>query len=172
MTDSPYSARQLFWQRLASLQVVAWICARLLPGIDRAMFRLSGRRTTLTAALSGLPITMLTTTGARSGLRRSVPLVYIRDDQDAQRLVLVGSNFGQPHLPAWYYNLKANPRAECVTRGVRRVYSATEASEETYQRLWQRAQRTYLGFTLYRQRITHRHIPIMILTPVERDERV
>jgi len=55
------------------------------------------------------PVLMLTTTGRRSGAPRTTPLLYAQDGED---LVIVGSNWGQQHHPAWSANLLAHPEAE------------------------------------------------------------
>src|SRR5215467_14220992 len=57
---------------------------------------------------TGAPILLLTTTGARSGLPRTAPLVYTRD---GDRYVIVGSRAGASVHPAWYHNLQTNRRA-------------------------------------------------------------
>jgi hypothetical protein len=61
--------------------------------------------------------------------------------------------------------LKANPRAIGTIRGQTATYVAHEASGEEYERFWQYAANTYLGFPLYKQRVGGRRIPIMIMTP-------
>jgi deazaflavin-dependent oxidoreductase (nitroreductase family) len=58
---------------------------------------------------SGAPILLLTTTGAKTGLRRTTPLVYARD---GLRYIVVGSRAGASINPAWYHNLMAHPRAK------------------------------------------------------------
>ena len=58
-----------------------------------------------------LPVMLLTTTGAKTGLQRTVPLVYLSDDAG---LILVASNFGGEHHPGWYHNLIANPNVEVL----------------------------------------------------------
>jgi deazaflavin-dependent oxidoreductase (nitroreductase family) len=55
----------------------------------------------------GRPMVLVTTTGARSGQRRTTPLVYLRD---GNRVLVVGSKGGAPTHPDWYHNLVANPR--------------------------------------------------------------
>jgi deazaflavin-dependent oxidoreductase (nitroreductase family) len=59
--------------------------------------------------VAGSPILLLTTTGRRSGKRRTRPLAYVRDDD---RYVLCASNGGSPAHPGWYHNLAASGRAE------------------------------------------------------------
>ena len=59
-----------------------------------------------TGPLAGSNMVLLTTTGARSGERRTVPIGYTRD---GDRYVLVGSNSGKPEAPQWAANIQANP---------------------------------------------------------------
>lgn len=66
----------------------------------------------------------------------------------------------------WYYNQKANPQAVCSIRGKSGSYQAHEAQGEEYERFWQAAPNIYLGYPLYKQRISGRRIPIMVLTPI------
>src|SRR4051812_27405533 len=53
------------------------------------------------------PILLLTTTGARTGRRTTVPLGYAVDDDG--RVFVVASKAGAPRHPAWFHNLRANP---------------------------------------------------------------
>jgi hypothetical protein len=62
--------------------------------------------------------------------------------------------------------LKANPRAICAIGGKVGEYMAHEASGEEYERFWQCALDTYIGYPNYKQRVDERHIPIMVMTPV------
>ena len=75
----------------------------------------------------------------------------------------MASNFGQQHYPAWYFNLKANPLATCTLRGQAGEYLAHEAEGAEYDHYWQLAQAAYAGFPLYKERASHRRIPIMVL---------
>ena len=59
----------------------------------------------------GQQVMLLTTTGARSGVARTVPLAYSRD---GDAYVVTASKGGAPTHPAWYYNLLADPTAPCV----------------------------------------------------------
>ncbi len=109
---------------------------------------------------------MVTTLGAKSGLPRTVPLLYIASEDDPSTFALIATNFGQERYPAWYFNLKANPRAVCTLNGETREYLAHEAKDEEYQRYWELAVNTYFGYNLYKQRIHTRPIPIIVLTPL------
>jgi F420H(2)-dependent quinone reductase len=82
--------------------------ARTLHHIDRVVFRLTRGRATFASWVAGLPIMMLSTTGAKSGRRHPCPLVAL---PVGDRVVVIASNYGQRRNPAWYHNLRANPRA-------------------------------------------------------------
>ena len=152
-------------QKFASIRPVSWLFSVILPNPDRIFLKLTGGRKSLTSILAGLPVAMVTTTGAKSGLPRTLPLVYIRDDRKPGVFALVASNFGKKHNPAWYYNLKANPRAACEIGGAAKEYTAREARGEEYDRFWSCAVDTYFGYALYRERAGKRHIPIMVMEP-------
>lgn len=122
---------------------------------------------TLTHYISGLPVVILTTTGARSGKQRSTPLAYIHHPNDRTKFVVIASNFGQPRNPAWYYNLKVHRRAIATIDQRKMAYIAYEAEGEEYSRFWKIALEIYPGYQLYQQWAGERHIPIMVLTAEE-----
>lgn len=150
-------------QRIASSRLGAWFFSHTLHHLDRISLKLTGGRKTLSSTLAGLPILVLTTTGAKSGLARTTPVLGIRDPAKPERFAVIASNWGQDHHPAWYYNLKANPQVVCSIDGQARPYLAYEAGGEEYERYWQRAVETYIGFPLYQQRAGTRKIPVMVL---------
>ncbi len=112
--------------------------------------------------LTGLPVVMVTTTGARTGQHRTSPLAPIPDPERVGRFALIASNFGQHRLPAWYFNLKKNPRAVCSADGRGVPYVAHEAAGDEYDRFWGYAVDIYFGYALYKQR-AGRRIPIMVM---------
>lgn len=153
-----------FVQGVASSRPGAWFFSRTLHHLDRLALRLTGGRTTMTGILAGLPVVLLTTTGARSGLPRTLPLLCVRDELTPDAFALVASNWGGRHHPAWYSNLKANPRAVISVGGQVGEYVAREAIGEEYERFWRLAEETYAGFRLYRARARGRRIPIVVVT--------
>ena len=167
MNRKRYSFFHVLVQKIGSSRFGARFYARTLHHFDRVAFRLSSGRATLTSSLAGLPVVLLTTTGAKSGLPRTLPLLCIRDERNPDTFALVASNWGQTQYPAWYFNLKANPRAVGAIRGQIETYIAHEASDEEYDRFWQYAANTYPGYPLYKHRVGARRIPIMIMTPVK-----
>lgn len=102
-------------QRVSSTRAFAWIAPHIVPALDRAVHRLSGGKSMLSARL--LPSVVLTSTGARTGQRRRTPLACMREGDPASAWVLIGSNFGRPGHPAWTANLLAHPDAEISWRG-------------------------------------------------------
>src|SRR5215468_5868449 len=85
----------------------------------------------------GNRLVLLTTTGARSGVKRTTPLMYHRD---GERYVVVASKAGAPDNPAWYHNLKAHPVASVEVAAASGTETfevrAAEAHGEERERIW------------------------------------
>lgn len=109
------------------------------------------------------PMLLLEHVGAKSGARRTTPLVYVDDDPD---LVLVASKGGNPKNPAWYHNLVAHPDTTVQVGGERRAVQARLATPAERERLWPKAVATYSGYRGYQER-TARQIPLVILEPAK-----
>jgi deazaflavin-dependent oxidoreductase (nitroreductase family) len=154
---------QKLLRRFAAGGPGSWLFARVLHRIDRPVFRLTRGRYTFASLVSGIPVIMLTTTGARSGLPRSVPVLGIPADGD---LAIIASNFGQYRNPAWYHNLRADPHAEIGVDGIHRRVRAVEVEGDRRARVWHEGLRIYPGFAQYERRAAHRHISVFVLEPV------
>jgi deazaflavin-dependent oxidoreductase (nitroreductase family) len=133
---------------------------RLFYTLHRAIYRLSGGR--IFRRMVGCPVVFLTTTGRKSGEPRTAPLLGF---EEGQSIVVIPSNAGKKHYPAWYLNLRANPRAQVQVGAQIRQVKAREATVEERDRLWPRIVTYYGGYQVYRER-TQRHIPVIILEPV------
>ncbi|MGD9696601.1 MAG: nitroreductase family deazaflavin-dependent oxidoreductase [Thermoleophilia bacterium] len=109
----------------------------------------------------GSPLLLLTTTGARTGLARTTPLVYLAD---GDRFAVFASAGGSPAHPSWYRNLLANPRVrlEVGTAHLEATASVAEGAER--ERLWAAQVARMPAFGDY-QRAVEREIPVVILTP-------
>ena len=142
---------------------MSWIRPGVLLRIDREVFRLSGRRTTLSAWISGLPIVMLTTTGARTGQPRTVPVLVL---PDGDRLVVIATNFGRPNHPSWYYNLLAHPQAVVTWKGVGLEMRASELKGEERQLWVDRGVEAYPWWEQYHQHAAPRQVPVITLEPL------
>jgi deazaflavin-dependent oxidoreductase (nitroreductase family) len=109
----------------------------------------------------GAPVGLLTTTGKRSGLERTTPLIYLAD---GERIVLVASQGGLPRNPLWYENLAANPEVSFRTPRSDRRYRARTASVTEKGALWPRLVAIYRDYDDYQKR-TDREIPVVVLEP-------
>lgn len=113
---------------LASTRAGSWLVRTLTPLDRRILIRTRGKYTLLGPI--GAPTLLLTTTGAKSGQQRMSPLLYCRE---GERLLVIGSNFGQPHHPAWTTNLRANPSAVVTIGGIEVAVRARELAGEERQ---------------------------------------
>jgi deazaflavin-dependent oxidoreductase (nitroreductase family) len=156
-----HPARRLV-RRIAALPPVSRVLARTLHHADRAVYRWSGGRTTLAAVLSGLPVVMLTTSGARTGRPTTTPLLAV---VEGDAIIVVGSNFGRPQHPAWIHNLRANPRAQVKVEGRTREVAAEEADGAERDRYIALATQLYPGFPSYVKRAAPRRIAVIRLIP-------
>ena len=130
-----------------------------------AIYRATGGR--VGGRLPGLPsLLLLDHLGARSGKRRTTPLVYMPDGED---LLVVASKGGYPRDPAWLYNLRAHPDTEIQIGRTRWRVHAREASAEECRRLWPRAAAYNPHWERYRKR-TVREIPLVLLESRNRCE--
>ena len=109
----------------------------------------------------GPPMLLLEHVGAKSGVKRTSPLVYVADGQD---VVLVASKGGNPKNPAWFYNLKAHPDTRVQIGSEQRLVRARVATDDERRRLWPKAVEVYGGYAGYQER-TERKIPLVVLEP-------
>jgi deazaflavin-dependent oxidoreductase (nitroreductase family) len=109
-----------------------------------------------------LPTLLLTTTGAKSGEPRSLPLIYIADG-DAH--VIIASKGGAPTHPLWYRNLQANPECELMV-GAKHVRARARVAEgEERVRLWKQMAEIYPPYDKYQETAGDREIPVVVLDP-------
>lgn len=111
--------------------------------------------------LRGAPVMLLTTIGRRSGRRRTVPLLYLRDGEN---IVCVGSKGGMDHHPLWYRNLETNPDVEVEIGSEVVKVRARTATDAERTALWPRLVAMYRDYADYQTR-TDRIIPVVILSP-------
>jgi F420H(2)-dependent quinone reductase len=116
-------------------------------------------------ALPGLPqarIALVDHVGAKSGAKRTSPLMY-HDYGDA--IVVVASKGGQPTHPAWFHNLMANPDTTAQIGAWIREVRARVATDEERANLWPRLVANYPGYEFYRRNAKGRRIPVIVLDP-------
>ncbi|BFU46627.1 nitroreductase/quinone reductase family protein [Krasilnikovia sp. MM14-A1004] len=133
---------------------------RLLVPTDRLVGRLTRGRV---LSLGLVPSLLITTTGRRSGQPRSNPLLYVRD---GDAWVVVGSNWGQTHQPAWVHNLTADPNATVTVGGAEHAVRARRVDGAERDRLWALLVAEWPAFPVYAERAGDRPIEMFRLEPV------
>jgi deazaflavin-dependent oxidoreductase (nitroreductase family) len=137
-----------------------WSLVNRFIDVHTTVYRLSGGLVG-GRILGGPKMLLLDHVGAKTGRKRTNPLVYIEDGRD---LVIVASKGGHPRHPAWFHNLMANPDTVVQTGFRRRNVHAREASDEERELLWPRVVDTYSDYEDYQLK-TRRKIPLVILEP-------
>ena len=107
------------------------------------------------------PVLLLDHVGARTGRRRTSPVLYM---WDGENVVLVASKGGHPRNPAWFHNLIAHPDTSVQIGSERRAVHARVAKAAERKRLWPKVVQMYGGYSNYQQH-TERKIPLVILEP-------
>jgi deazaflavin-dependent oxidoreductase (nitroreductase family) len=107
----------------------------------------------------GAPVLLLTSTGARSGERRTTPVMYL---PDGDRMVIFASKGGAPENPAWYHNLRANPAATVEVGNETVDVNAVVTEGDERERLFNQQAERYSQFAGYAQK-TSRQIPVVAL---------
>jgi len=105
----------------------------------------------------GRPLLLLTTTGAKSGQRRTNPVMYLRD---GDRLLVFASKGGAPTNPDWYHNLVAHPEVTVEVGTETYETTATPLTGEERDRLFAKQAGLYPQFGEYQARTT-RKIPVI-----------
>jgi deazaflavin-dependent oxidoreductase (nitroreductase family) len=123
------------------------------------LYRMSGGR--VGATIKGAPVLLLDHVGRKSGVKRTTPLLYLADGDD---VVIVGSRGGSDAMPAWWFNLMANPTTTVQIGRERRRVTARQASPQEKAELWPRLVQMYSDYDVYQSR-TKREIPVAILSP-------
>ena len=152
-------ARFVNW--FSTTRVGTWIASRLAARLDPVVYRLSRGRFTSTGPLT-IPQLVLTTIGRKSGQPRSVSLGYLADGDD---FVVVASNFGKAHHPAWSHNLDASPAASVNVNGRDVAVRAERMGGVEKALVWPRLVGIIPQFDVYVTR-TDRNIKVYRLRPV------
>jgi deazaflavin-dependent oxidoreductase (nitroreductase family) len=159
-TRKPPDRLQRTLQRAAARERVSSTLQKTLYPLDKTLHRASGGRHTVASLLTGIPVIMLTTTGARTGNARSTPLIGIPMED---HLATIGSNYGTRSTPGWVYNLEANPGAVVAYRDRRVAVMARRATDHETNRAFDAAAAIYAAFPAYRNRAAHREIRVFVL---------
>ncbi|MEU8615845.1 nitroreductase family deazaflavin-dependent oxidoreductase [Actinoplanes sp. NPDC048791] len=109
--------------------------------------------------ISGKPVIVLTSVGARTGLLRKTALMRVEHDGE---YAVVGSLGGGPKNPVWVYNLRKEPRVELQDGDARHDYVAREVSGDERAVWWERAVAAFPTYATYEKK-TARLIPVFVL---------
>ena len=136
---------------------------RTISKIHGYIYRISRGR--VGKQLGKVAFLLLTTTGRKSGKKRSVPLTAI---PYGANFILVASFGGSPVHPAWLINIRENPAVHIRVGAIIKQAKASiiETTDSGYEEMWEKAIATYEGYANYK-RATSRHIPIVVITPHE-----
>jgi hypothetical protein len=154
------------------------LMVRFMEATNISLFRLSKGR--VSGTIFGAPVILLTTSGRRTGVRHTKPLLALIDNAS---WIVVGSRGGTTYNPDWYENLLAYEQSqrpggappgntpvliapEVEFAGDHRVTVRTEELEgEERASWWARLVQVYPRFEAYQERAPHREIPVLRLTP-------
>ncbi|OBB40515.1 nitroreductase family deazaflavin-dependent oxidoreductase [Mycobacterium sp. 852002-51961_SCH5331710] len=147
--------------RLMGTAPARWFLGRIGWRIDRAVIKLTNGHVSMSLVL---PEVLLTHTGAKSGQQRSTPLTYFTD---AGRVIVIASNYGGDRHPAWFHNVKANPRVTLSARGYRGTFVGEEVTGAERDRLFGLAKQFVPNYADYEKRAGKRRIPVVAFTEAE-----
>jgi deazaflavin-dependent oxidoreductase (nitroreductase family) len=157
----PMSVLSTLARRYGGQEWFASMGRAYLP-VDRFIGRLTkGRFVAL--GMRDLPSLMLTTTGRRSGKPRTNPLLFTTD---GDAFIVIGSNWGQPHHPAWSGNLLADPRATVTLDGKDIAVRARLVTDAERARLWDKMRGIWPAYEDYKRRASSRDIRVFLLERV------
>ena len=151
----PYDRRQ---------ERVLRVATKWMSRVNRGVLWASGGR--IGDSFRGGPVCLLTTTGRKSGKRRTVALLYIRDGDD---VVLIASMGGSRRNPDWYFNLVDDPDVVIEVDGAETPMVARIADGDERDRLWVASVESYGDYSTYQAR-TERQIPVVVCSPAPRSD--
>jgi deazaflavin-dependent oxidoreductase (nitroreductase family) len=163
--ESPVRGRRLrldeaLLERFAMSPAGYRFLLHLAPRIDKVLIpRTKGRL----SAMGFNKVGLVTTTGAKSGQRRTHPLTLL---PDSDGLLAIGSNYGRPKHPAWSTNLLAQPECTVEFMGPPAQYRAELLTGDARVPAWAAAVDFYAGYERYRASCAPREIRVFRLRPI------
>jgi deazaflavin-dependent oxidoreductase (nitroreductase family) len=161
--ETPRNPIQRATRWLAKSKFGGWMALNVANKVDPVLIRASGGRLKMP---SGAPTVLLSHTGAKSGRKRTTPLLYFTD---GGRVVLIASQTGKAKHPSWFHNVRANPEVQLWAGGRGGSYRAGVAEGDDRARLWRLATQLYPGYDEYQQRadVAGRRIPVVVCEPLD-----
>lgn len=146
--------------RFSSTRFGSWVARNTAARVDPFVFKLTRGRLTSIGPQT-IPQLVLTTTGRKSGKARSVQLGFLAEGDE---FVVVASNFGQEHHPAWSLNLQADPNATVQLGKEPIAVTARQLTDEEKAEIWSRVANVIPQMKTYIKR-TDRNIRLFRLSP-------
>ena len=145
MTDKEFQQLRKFIKPFSKLNVLVY---KLTAG------RLMG-------TFQGRPVVLIEMTGAKSGKKITIPLMYVPHENG---VIIVGSQGGAPKSPVWVKSVQKNPQIVAQYKGKRMNLVARQVDDEEKARLWPTCVEHYHEFDDYQAR-TDRNIPVFDCQP-------
>jgi deazaflavin-dependent oxidoreductase (nitroreductase family) len=136
-----------------------WPLLSRVMGLHTFAYRATGGRIGQWIPGVRAPMLLLDHVGAKSGAKRTSPLLYV---DDGDNVAIIASKGGFPKNPGWFYNLRAHPDTEVQIGRERRAVTAREATAQERERIWSRAVSLWPQYADYQKR-TDRQIPVVVL---------
>ena len=134
---------------------------KFFMAIGTTLYKTTGGK--IGGRISGLEVLLLTTTGRKTGKKRTTPLGYFKDREDSY--VIIGSNAGFDTHPAWFHNIRSQPHVTIQVKDRELEVNAEVAGPEKRNQLWTQLVKLAPFYGNYEKK-THREIPIVILHPI------
>ncbi len=160
---APRRIRKALMEPVALSGAGRWYLINVAPRIDATVGRLSGGHL---SSLPGIPMLLMTHTGAKSGRTYTTPLIYFTDGP-AGDVVLMASNYGRARHPAWLANVNASPEVALQARGRGGRYRARVAEGAERERLFGLAKQLTRVYANYELRAAGRSIQIVVCSPLD-----
>ena len=158
---APRRIRKAISEPIALSPAGRWYMINVAPTIDATLGRITGGRLN---SLPGVPLLLLTHSGAKSGRTYTTPLVYFTQGDD---VILTASNYGRARHPAWVANVRANPEVTLTAHGRAGRYRARVAEAAERDRLFALSKRFTRAYASYERRAAGRTIRIVVCEPLD-----
>lgn len=122
------------------------------------VFRATGGK--ILGSMEGAKVLLLTTTGNKSGQKRTVPLMSFENDG---KKYIVASAAGAPNHPAWYKNLSANPQVTVEVPGRTYTAQAVTVGDAERDAVFAQIKAKHPRFAGYEAKAGSRKIPLVRL---------
>ncbi len=137
-----------FFLKLALTRPGRWVLSNFTARLDPIIYSRTGGRLNSTGVIL-FPVLALTTTGRKTGKKRTVQLAYVAFDGHAY---LVASNFGKDRHPGWMHNMESNPDVSVQIGSNHHQVTSERLTEDEKAAVWERLLAEVPNFDAYEER--------------------